>query len=90
MLMVLTNQLLQSIEYYSGKVDGAALSNWPCKKSGRFTHEVNKQTQKEVKKQNNSLNRSQWERHPWIDGDRLVLRAEYEDGQIGQCVYNDE
>lgn len=81
------------VEYYSGKVDGCSYYRITLNEttdSDTF-NEVNKQLRKEgreeLKRNTESWLNELMKAHPWIDGNRLVLRVEYEDGQIDNaCI----
>lgn len=81
------------VEYYSGKVDDCSYYRITLNEttdSDTF-NEVNKQLRKEgreeLKRNTESWLNELMKAHPWVDENRLVLRVEYEDGQIDNaCI----
>ena len=81
------------VEYYSGKVDDCSYYRITLNEttdSDTF-NEVNKQLRKEgreeLKRNTESWINELMKTHPWVDENRLVLRVEYEDGQIDNaCI----
>ena len=81
------------VEYYSGKIDGCSYYRITLNETtdSDTIKEVNKQLRKEgreeLKQSTESWLNELMKAHPWIDENRLVLRVEYEDGQIDNaCI----
>lgn len=81
------------LEKYNQKVDSSSFYQIELYEVARSSdiNEVNKQLRKEGREELKQCTES-WldelmKAHPWIDGNRLVLRVEYEDGQIDNaCI----
>ena len=81
------------VEYYSGKVDDCSYYRITLNETtdSDTLNEVNEQLRKEgreeLKRNTESWLNELMKAHPWIDENRLVLRVEYEDGQIDNaCI----
>lgn len=80
--------IAEHVEYYSGKVDDCSYYRITLNETtdSDTLNEVNEQLRKggreELKQNTESWLDELMKVHPWIDGNRLVLRVEYEDGQI--------
>lgn len=85
--------IAEHVEYYSGKIDDCSYYRITLNETtdSDTIKEVNEQLRKEGREELKQCTEAWLNKlmnvHPWIDGNRLVLRVEYEGGQINNaCI----